>query len=98
MPAPIVARRVIRVRLPSSTDWWADVEAMHRIDAAVRRHEGDDDLVLRVPLGGGAEVALRSRSRRVEWGPALADELRRIVGGDRIEVEEPASAPVLLAS
>jgi len=86
------ARRLIRVRLPASIDVWADIEAMQALDACLRRHEGEDRLVLHVPRGDGSEVVLRSRSRAVEWGPELHQELEGIVGSGRVTVEEAGAA------
>jgi hypothetical protein len=74
-------RRTIDLRLPASPDVWADIQVMHRLDAALRRHEGDDELVLRV-----------ARSRRVDWGPLLAAELGEIVGVERVAVREATAA------
>jgi hypothetical protein len=86
---PTPPRRRIDLRLPVSADLWADIDIMQRLDAALRRHEGDDELVVRVSLTTGQERLLRSRSRRVDWGPLLAAEVAGIVGADRVTLHEP---------
>ncbi|MDP9363577.1 MAG: DNA polymerase III subunit alpha [Chloroflexota bacterium] len=92
-PAPL-PRRTVHVRLPASSDAWADIRLMQRLDAVLQRHEGDDDVVLHVPRGRDGAVALRSRSRRVDWTALLAAELAEVVGANRVEVEEPFNVPL----
>ena len=89
--APAVPRRVVHLRLPSSRDVWSDIRLMQNLDAVLRRHEGDDDVVLHIPRRG-SEVALRSRTRRVDWTAELAGELRTVLGDGRFAVEQPRLA------
>jgi DNA polymerase-3 subunit alpha len=89
-------RRTIHLRLPRSADVWADIRLMQRLDAVLHRHEGDDDVVLHLRRNGSAEVALRSRTRRVDWNSAFATEVGEIVGAGAVKVDEPA--PAQLAS
>ncbi len=93
-PVASVPRRLIRVRLPASADVWTDIEVMQRIDAALRRFDGDEALVLHVPRADGSEAVLSSRSRLVEWGDDLRLELEQIVGVGRISVEAPRPLPL----
>jgi hypothetical protein len=60
---------------------------MQAIDAVLQRHEGDDGVVLHIP-SGPTKVQLRSRTRRIEWSPELAEELNRLLGAERIEFKE----------
>ncbi len=85
-------RATLRVRLTGSLDQWADVEVMHRVDAVLRRFEGEDDVVLLVPVGDGLERPLRSRSRRVEACDDLERELAMVAGVREVKVERPADA------
>ena len=85
-------RSTLRVRLAGSRDQWADVEAMHRVDAVLRRFEGDDEVVLLVPVGDGRERSLRSRTRRVEACDDLERELATVVGVRDVTVERPVGA------
>jgi hypothetical protein len=39
-------------------------------------------------------VALRSRSRRVDWTALLAAELAEVVGANGVEIEEPLAVPL----
>ena len=94
-PSPC-PQRTVHVRLPASADVWADIELMHQVDAALRRHEGDDQVILHVPQGDGRYAALLSRSRRVEWSPLLAEDLTALIGAGQVEVEE--REPARLAS
>jgi hypothetical protein len=63
---------------------------MHRLDSVFQRHEGDDQLILRLPRQRGADVHLRCDMRSLEWSPLLAAELAEVLGPDAVRVEEPA--------
>jgi DNA polymerase-3 subunit alpha len=80
-PEPQVA-----LRLPSSGNVWDDIGLMQDIDGVLRRYEGDSEVVLVLPCGSSL-VRFRSRSRRVEWCPDLAEELRKILGDAGVEIE-----------
>jgi hypothetical protein len=64
---------------------------MQAIDQLLSQFEGDDNVVIHVPVNGG-RVALRSRKHTVDWGDALAAALIDVLGQERIEVEEPRLA------
>jgi DNA polymerase-3 subunit alpha len=83
-PAPC---RVVHLRLPTSSDVWTDIRRMQQLDDVLRRHEGDDEVRLRLPHRG-RERLLRSRSRRVDWNDVLAAELRRLLGTDGVSLDE----------
>ncbi|HET7093337.1 MAG TPA: hypothetical protein VFI22_07665, partial [Thermomicrobiales bacterium] len=68
---------------------WADIQMMHDVDAVLRRFEGDDAVVLHVPLAAGAERVLRSRSRRVDASQELARDLRALAGVVEARVVTP---------
>jgi DNA polymerase-3 subunit alpha len=87
-PAP---SRTVHVRVPRSPDVWADIRLMQEIDAILGRFEGDDAVVIHVPVNG-SRVALRSRKHRVDWCEHLAVALGDVLGNDEIEVEEPRLA------
>ncbi len=89
---PSLPRRTVHVRLRRSTDIWADISGMQEVDAILQRHEGDDDVVLHIPHSGSL-VSLRSRSRRVEWSPALQEELHQLLGTGGVSVEETSGTP-----
>jgi DNA polymerase-3 subunit alpha len=80
-------RRVVHVRLRTSPDVWTDIRRMQDLDEILRRHEGDDEVMLHVPHRG-ATKRLRSRSRRVDWNDVLAAELKRLLGPDGVRLEE----------
>ena len=84
-PVPPPQPRVA-LRLPTSSNVWDDIGLMQDIDAVLRRYEGDSEIVLLLPCGS-SQVRFRTRSRRVEWCPELAEELRRILGNDGVEIE-----------
>jgi len=86
-----VARRAVHVRLPATPDVWHDIHLMHEVDAILRRHEGDDDVIVHVRKNGTV-VRLKSRTRRIEWGPELARELGTVLGSDGVSVENPRLA------
>jgi DNA polymerase-3 subunit alpha len=88
-PSPAL-RRTITVRLPRTSDVWADIQVMHRLDSVFQRHEGDDQLILRLPRKRGSDVLLRCDMRSLEWSSLLAAELSEVLGPDAVHVEEPA--------
>ena len=81
--------RTIQLRLPTSDDLWADIERMQAVDDLLRRFEGDDRLIIQVPLSQGRDVQLRSRSRQIEWGPLLEQALSQIIGGNAVSLIAP---------
>jgi DNA polymerase-3 subunit alpha len=83
-PAP---KRAVHLEIPVSQDVWDDIRLMQAIDAVLQRHEGGDGVVLHIPLGPN-RVQLRSRTRRIEWSPELAEELSGLLGSNRINFEE----------
>jgi DNA polymerase-3 subunit alpha len=90
LPSAVVSAgpsRQVHVRLTATTDIWADIRTMQMVDEIIRRHEGDDVVVLHVPYRGGVR-RLRSRTRRVDWNDVLAAELRRLLGQDGVRLEE----------
>jgi len=90
---PPTPRRVVHVKLPTSADIWADIKVMQDLDAALHRHEGDDEIVIHLPLASGTAL-LRSRSRRVEWGESLRRDFEEIVGKGLVRVQEPEATAV----
>ena len=87
-PVASVPTRTVHVMLPVSPDVWADIQVMHRLDTVFRRHDGDDQVILHLPVGPGREVLLRPRGRLVAWGPLLEAELREVLGAERIDVDD----------
>jgi hypothetical protein len=86
-----VPSRTVHLSVPKSYDVWADIRLMQEIDSILSRFEGDDSVVIHVPVNG-SQVALRSRKHRVDWGEHLAMALGDLLGHDGIEVEEPRLA------
>jgi DNA polymerase III subunit alpha len=85
------ARRQLQLRLPMSDDFDLDVKLMKEVFSILTEYEGDDDVVITIPTRQG-QVALKSRTRRVEWNDRLRDALVRVVDPRFIEVLEPALA------
>lgn len=88
---PAAPKRAVHLEIPVSQDVWDDIRLMQAIDAVLQRHEGDDGVVLHIPSGPSL-IQLRSRSRRIEWSPALADELSGILGSNRVNFAEKVAA------
>lgn len=84
-------RRAVHLSLPASPDVWDDIRLMQTVDDILKRFEGDDDVIIHIPTAA-EPVALRSRTRRVEWGEQLEGALRQVLGSERVEVEEPRLA------
>ncbi len=83
---PPPPNRVVHLQIPVSADVWDDIRIMQAIDAILKRHEGDDGVVIHIPSGPN-QVLLRSRTRRIEWSPELEQELSEILGISRINFE-----------
>lgn len=83
--------RAVHLRLPATSNLEQDIRLMQDVFEIVTLFEGDDELVIAVPTSRGP-VALRSRSRRVEWNDRLQDALSRVLGSDRVELKVPLLA------
>jgi DNA polymerase-3 subunit alpha len=83
--------RTLHLRLPLSPDVWEDIRLMQTVDDILKRHEGEDAVVIHVQTVA-TPVRLRSRSLRVEWSDALAGELGGVLGPNLFEIEEPRLA------
>ena len=70
----------IFIQFRTNPEPWAEIKAMQDVDEILKRHEGDCPVVIEVPTGVGRATRLISRTRRCEWSPALADELRKVQG------------------
>jgi DNA polymerase-3 subunit alpha len=84
-------RRAVHLRFPASSDLAEDIRLMQDVFEVLTHFEGDDDIVIDVPTARG-HVAIRSRSRRVEWNDRLHDALSRLLGSDRVELKVPLLA------
>jgi DNA polymerase-3 subunit alpha len=93
-PVATGPRRTVHVRLPASGDVWADIRLMQELDEALRRHEGDDAVVLHLPRRAGPTLPLRSRSRKVDWSDLLRAEIGRMVGKEGVTIEQPPSVAI----
>ncbi len=69
----------VSIRLPATSDVWSDISVMQSVDGALRRFEGEQEVVFTIPLRTGA-LQLKSRTRRVEWCPNLVGDLESILG------------------
>jgi len=87
----VAPARVVHLRLPATDDVWRDIETMQHLDSILRRHEGDDRVVIHIPTGA-RETILQSRTRGVEWNDILASEIRQLLGQEQVELEEPRLA------
>jgi len=88
---PQAPKRAVHLEIPVSADVWEDIRLMQEIDSILRRHEGDDSIVLHIP-SGRQQVRLRSRTRRVEWTSELEQELTGVLGIGRINFAESEMA------
>jgi len=83
------------IRLQSSDDLWQDIRRMQAIDDVLRRNEGPQRVRIELTIGDECHV-FASRSRRVEWGRELTEELSTVIGEfgkvDLVEPEEEALA------
>jgi DNA polymerase III subunit alpha len=79
--------RTVHVRLRTTENHWEDIRTMQDVIAILKRHEGDDEVQLYLPVGR-SWVVFRSRSYRVDWNDVLAAELRRQLGSEHVRFEE----------
>jgi DNA polymerase-3 subunit alpha len=86
-----IARRQLQLRLPMTDNYDHDVKLMTDVFSILREYEGDDDVVITIPTRQG-QVALKSRTHRVEFNERLRDALVRVVDPRFIELVEPALA------
>jgi DNA polymerase-3 subunit alpha len=87
-PQPTVA-----IRIQSSDDLWQDIRRMQAIDDVLRRTEGVQPVQIELMIGGERHV-FASRSRRVEWGEELREELAAVIGEfGTVDLIEPEAAP-----
>lgn len=79
----------VTIRLQSSDDLWQDIRRMQAIDDVLRRNEGDQRVQIELAIGDERHV-FASRSRRVEWGVELTDELSGVIGEfGKVDLVEP---------
>jgi hypothetical protein len=64
---------------------------MQTVDDVLKRHEGEDMVVIHIPTRH-RQVSLLSRTRRIEWSDHLVSELNGILGPDRVELRNPLLA------
>jgi DNA polymerase III subunit alpha len=86
----------ILIRFRGGADSWAEIKAMQEVDAILKRHEGECQIIIEVPALSGLHRRMLSRTRRSEWSPALEHELRAVTGVHAAELL-PA-VPARLAS
>jgi DNA polymerase-3 subunit alpha len=83
-----ISKRAVHMRLPVSADVDRDIRLMQDLYEVLTHFEGDDEIVISLPTSRG-QVALRSRSRGVEWNDGLQDALTRVLGPQRVELRDP---------
>ncbi len=81
------APRQIVVTVPSGGGGESAIELMHDLATILREFPGDDEFVVRIHRGRSL-VALRSRTRLVDWSPELADVLQSMIGSQAVQVVE----------
>ncbi|MCS6889856.1 MAG: hypothetical protein NZQ09_16760, partial [Chloroflexus sp.] len=74
--------RNLRIYLPRSNDFDADVALMQRIHNLLSASHGNDHVILYLPNGVGM-VVLQSQ-HTIELSDTLVDQLRQILGHERV--------------
>jgi DNA polymerase III subunit alpha len=82
---PPTPGRMLRIHLPRTEDFDADVQRMQDVDALLRTSSGDDRVVLYLPNGVGI-VVLRPH-HTVAATPALVAQLSELVGNGAVAVQ-----------
>jgi DNA polymerase-3 subunit alpha len=70
----------IVIRFSRGADSWTEIKAMQEVDAILKRHEGECQVLIEVPALSGRDYRMISRTRRCEWSTALEGELRAVTG------------------
>lgn len=87
-----------------ASDRWTDVRVLQDLDTVLRRHEGDNPVIFIMPMRGGERRVLRSKSRTVEWGSELKEQLLSVAGiasvslATSVAIVPQSAPPVLVAS
>jgi DNA polymerase-3 subunit alpha len=69
----------IVIRFRRGADSWAEIKAMQQVDDILKRHEGDNPVIVEIPAPGRS-CRMISRTRRSEWSVALERELQAVTG------------------
>jgi hypothetical protein len=69
---------------------------MQNVLAVVREHEGDDEVVVHIRIGGD-DFPMRSRTLKVEWNDVLEKELKQLLGARAVWVEQIGDTAQLAA-
>ncbi|MFT4037467.1 MAG: DNA polymerase III subunit alpha [Thermomicrobiales bacterium] len=102
LPVPVAAKApvdTVLVHFAAATDHWTDVRLLQAVDGVLKRFEGENPVVLSMPLRSGKRRILRSRSRSVEWSAEFESELLAVGGisAVRVVAAQPA-LPMRVAS
>lgn len=84
-PTPQPSGRTLRISLPRTDDFDADVQRMQAIESVLRASSGNDQVTLYLPNGVGI-VVIQSQ-HTVSATPALVNDLRGVLGEGRVRVE-----------
>ena len=84
------SRKLVCVTLRRSAKQEEDKRRLREIHDLLIGHEGQDQFVIRLSDGSGGGVELRFPNQGTSYCPELADDLRALVGGQGVRVEEGA--------
>jgi DNA polymerase-3 subunit alpha len=89
-------RQVHIVLTDNGGDSNARIDEMQNVLAVVREHEGDDEVVVHIRIGGD-DFPMRSRTLKVEWNDVLEKELKQLLGARAVWVEQIGDTAQLAA-
>ena len=81
-------RRTITINLPRTDSPQTDLDMMNRLKQLLRKHAGDDKLVLFIPLPDGKVQRLEPQGLEVTYSEAFAADITGLVGLNGLKVEE----------
>ena len=84
--APPAAGQQLRLYLPRTGDYDADVLQMHKIDRLLRESAGDDNMFLHLPAG--ANVVVLQPRHKVRCSDELIGALRSELGAESVVLEQ----------
>ena len=83
-PAPVAAHS-LRLYLPRTNDFDADIDLMHRVDRVLRQNSGEDQVIIHMPNAAGT-VVLQPR-HKVRCSDDLIGALRSVLGSESVLVD-----------
>ena len=87
-PPPPKIHRQVSVHLPRTDSPASDLEMMNRLKGILRKHPGDDKLILFIPQPDGSTLRLEPQGLEIAYGPDFNTEIVALVGPNGVKLDE----------